>query len=586
MNFQFQTKKEKKLQWSMVVMLLTGWLLPLMLVALVLLYFVSAMLNRQIENTIEVSADKAVEICEIQLTEVVSASKNASYISTVRNSYNQYLVDGKAQMLYKEITNFLNQHYKYDESFVCTMLFFLDNPEQIYYAANSYQENSKTAGGYSTVQFFKENNMEEVIGRGNSLDTDVELVFLEERLYLIRNIVDTYYQPYAMIVIEVDPNKAFQSLESVWGAVRHEVYIDDLPTLNNGAGSRFDATRYDEIADESSYIRKGNDAYAFKNIKFGKHKMTFLVELDSKAIIDELAMVRYSFVLVVVFLIPLIGMIFYFFHTKVTKPVANLIMASQKIKAGEYGYQIEEKGNSEEFTFLTEAYNAMSGELQHQFQQIYLEELALRDASIMALQSQINPHFLNNTLEIINWEARLAGNEKVSGMIEALGTMLSFTMNRKQLHFHSLAEELTYVDAYLYIISTRFENRFHAEKEIEEQLLRVEVPRLIIQPVVENAVEHGMKGKKTGKVLIRIYSCDKDMCIEIINDRKLEEKEKERIKTLLSGEIDPKAARVSLGIRNVNDRLKIIYGDFSGLSITGDEKGNTVSTIRIRMEDI
>ena len=77
----------------------------------------------------------------------------------------------------------------------------------------------------------------------------------------------------------------------------------------------------------------------------------------------------------------------------------------------------------------------------------------------MALQSQINPHFLNNTLEIINWEARLSDNRKVSAMIEALSTMLEATLNRKKRHMVALSEELSYVDAYLYIISQRLGER-------------------------------------------------------------------------------------------------------------------------------
>lgn len=88
------------------------------------------------------------------------------------------------------------------------------------------------------------------------------------------------------------------------------------------------------------------------------------------------------------------------------------------IEEGKFGYQIEMKGNSKEFAYLTDAFNSMSAKLKYQFETIYSEELALKDARIMALQSQINPHFLNNTLEIINWEARINENYKVSQMIE------------------------------------------------------------------------------------------------------------------------------------------------------------------------
>ena len=97
----------------------------------------------------------------------------------------------------------------------------------------------------------------------------------------------------------------------------------------------------------------------------------------------------------------------------------------------------------------------MSGRLKYQFDHIYEEELALKDARIMALQSHINPHFMNNTLEIINWEARLAGNDKVSEMISSLGTLLDAALDRKKQPEVPLKEELTYVKAYLFIMKER-----------------------------------------------------------------------------------------------------------------------------------
>ena len=99
----------------------------------------------------------------------------------------------------------------------------------------------------------------------------------------------------------------------------------------------------------------------------------------------------------------------------------------------------------------------MSKVLKNWFDHIYEEELALRDAQkIMALQSHLNPHFMNNTLEIINWEARLSGNEKVSQMIGALATIMNAGIDRKHEPQVTLSQEMSYVDAYLYIISGAF----------------------------------------------------------------------------------------------------------------------------------
>ncbi len=182
--------------------------------------------------------------------------------------------------------------------------------------------------------------------------------------------------------------------------------------------------------------------------------------------------------------------------------------------------------------YLDNAFNSMSDKLKNQFEQIYLEELALRDANIMALQSQINPHFLNNTLEIINWEARMEGNDRVSSMIEALSTMLEATMDRKKQQMIPLSEEISYVEAYCYIIRQRFGEKFQFEKQIDPELLQTEVPRLIIQPIMENAVEHGLSGR-AGKIVLRIYAEEDKLKIAIINDGLMSIEDKRKVDNLL-----------------------------------------------------
>lgn len=176
------------------------------------------------------------------------------------------------------------------------------------------------------------------------------------------------------------------------------------------------------------------------------------------------------------------------------------------------------------------------------------------------------------------------GNDKVSGMIEALATMLNATMNRKQRRFVMLSEELSYVDAYLYIISSRYGERFGVYREIDESLLGVSVPMLIIQPIVENAVEHGVEENKKGSVGIKIYGESDKLYIKVSNDGALKESDKEKIRRLLGdGEEKLDESHISLGIRNVNRRLKIIYGMECGLTIESDEENRTVSTIIVKL---
>lgn len=577
---------KKSLTFSMILMMTVGWVLPVMAVALCMLYFVSSMMNTQIEKNIVTSTEKAVEICEMKLKEIMTASKNASYIQTIRDSYYEYQKTGDETRLYNNITYFLNQQYKYDESMLCTMVFLLENPENIYYTYNTYQENNIGSDGYNRVTYFRERALDKVVSAGESLDTGTMLVSVEEHVYMIRNLVDATFKPYAMIVIEIHPDSVFGSLESVWGEEAYQIYLDREPLLAMEAEKAPDTSLLQEGKNIVRDIPMGDHdvSYSYMTTGFEDQKITYVVQIDNRTIVDEYHMLRYAVLLIVVSLIPLVIMMYQFFGRKVSKPVRELVQATEEIIGGNYGHQITNYASSAEFDYLERNFNAMSSKLQYQFQTIYEEELALKDANIMALQSQINPHFLNNTLEIINWEARLCGADNVSGMIEALGTMLRATMNRKQRRYVTLAEELSYVDAYLYIIAQRFGDRFHIYRDIDESLLQMEVPILIIQPIVENAVEHGVETNKDGTVGIRIYSDWDRIIIEVINDGKLSEADKERIAFLLKGEeMDDNEHHVSLGIRNVNRRIKIIYGEECGLTIQDDENNNTVSRIVVKM---
>lgn len=178
------------------------------------------------------------------------------------------------------------------------------------------------------------------------------------------------------------------------------------------------------------------------------------------------------------------------------------------------------------------------------------------------------------------------GNRKVSSMIEALSTMLEATMNRKNIQLIPLSEELSYVDAYLYIIGQRFGENFSCRKDIDESLLSVKVPRLIIQPIIENAVEHGMNIREGGQVSLRVFRRDDKLYIEVMDNGVLTGKDKDKIYKLLNEKQEEadKQSSLSLGIRNVNERLKIIYGEECGLTIVSNAQGNTVSTIIVKTE--
>ncbi len=567
--------RNRQLKWSMIKMLAAGWFLPFLLISIMLLFFVSKRMDRQLQNTIMTSADKSIELCELRLKQAMESSKEASYQPMLKEGYARYLQDGDDVKLNRTASNFIIQHYRVNTDFNLTYLYFIHDPEN---ACMTYQD-------YYDAKAFMDYALEEVMELSRDLDTSIAFVNIHGRMYMVRNIVDSNFRPFAVLTMELNVEDMFGGLRAIWGFHEGDVFIDDVSVFGVYEEDPCLTLIEEKDMEKPHYYHRGEKAYIYMRLDSGWHKTAYAVTLDESVIAGETVVLRYLLIMLAVFMIPLIIVVFVFFHQSVNKPIGALRDAYKEIEKEHYGFHVKTDTRHEEFADLDEAFNSMSDKLQYQFEKIYLEELALRDANIMALQSQINPHFLNNTLEIINWEARMAENYKISAMIESLSTMLEATMNRGRKQLIPLSEEMSYAEAYLYIISRRFGEKLSITKEIDENCLQVMVPRLIVQPILENAIEHGVNFAGKGKIRIRISREEDRLFIEVMNNGKLTDKDREKIAQLL-GEKDVRETRsVSLGIQNVNKRLKLLYGGDCGLTIKSDKDGYTVSTIIVKIDN-
>lgn len=559
-------------------MLLACWFIPLALLSIIMLFLVSSKVNEQLRSTIETSAEKAIEISQMRIEETLQASKNASYNTVIRDSYGRYLEDGNKQQLYQEVSLYLTQQYRYNTDFKSTILYFTEDPDTLYFTFSN-----GSGSTYDSVKDFERYAKKEVQQTAQRLDTYTGFLDIKGKIYMVRNLVDSRFEPYAVLVMELNPQEILGSLESVWGYEESCVFIDGVPLLGSWAEDRF-AYEIEGRDFSSIYLKGQKESYVYKRTACDRHRVAYAIRLDNRKILAETYSLPLLLVIFCIFMIPLVAMVFLFFHKKVTKPIKRLAVAYGEIEQEKYGYHIPQMDVDQEFYYLYEAFNRMSDKLQYQFEKIYLEELALRDADIMTLQSQINPDFLKNTLELIDCEAGKAGNQRVSGMIEALSVMLGASMDKKHPTV-SLAEEMTYVDAYLYIVKERFGEKLSVEKEIDESLLQEEVPKLIIQPVLENALEQGADASTGRKVKLHIFKQEEMIHIEVWSDKTLTEQEREKIQRLLSEGDDQAEHSMSLGIQNVNKRLKIMYGEASGLTIESDKENHAISTLLVKIDE-
>lgn len=201
----------------------------------------------------------------------------------------------------------------------------------------------------------------------------------------------------------------------------------------------------------------------------------------------------------------------------------------------------------------------------------------LKKAQAVALQSQINPHFLNNTLETVNWTAisLLGGKNEVSEIVSALSSMLRMSLGNTDTII-PLRDEIRHCQSYLEIQKRRYENRFEVAWEIPEELYECKTIRMILQPIVENAIYHGMK-HLSNKGLICISGRKDGEIVEIrVEDNGLgmTETEVHELNKIMQSEMIKESRHI--GIANVNQRLKLYFGEESGIIIDSAEGSGTV----------
>ncbi|MCR5427635.1 MAG: hypothetical protein K6F16_01430, partial [Lachnospiraceae bacterium] len=213
----------------MIRLLVFGWIVPLTVATVLVTVVMSARLSKQMRETVTNSLSKVASLIEAGFEECNKASRDATYLGVIQEAYNEYLQTYDEQKLYNDITVFLTGQYRYNQRSDCVMLIFTERPDLFYSAYDS-------SATYKDVMSFRQNGLNNVLALSGSLDTGICLYTDETGLYLARNLVSPSYQPYAMIVMKLDPDEMFGSLKSVWGYSDAAVYIDGMPVYGSELG--------------------------------------------------------------------------------------------------------------------------------------------------------------------------------------------------------------------------------------------------------------------------------------------------------------------------------------------------------------
>lgn len=559
-------KNTPSLRRQMAWIILLCWLLPMAIAATVVGWYLLSGAGRQKEQAIAEQFQMNLQLGADRVNSAVEASRLPSYDPEFREGWNQYHRDGGYNLLYRRSYALFNRLYQSDSRFLYGVFCFSDDPEEKVITV----VNGSAGLFHNQVREQWAADWPEVRELASRLDTTVGFLEREGRVYLVRNMMDSGYRPVGVLALAMDPDYFFGDLALLPWAAAVSVTLEPEVTLTlKGSDPPQPGVRMVEHTIRSrDYTLRGT------------------AEVDYAALLTGAESYRWLLPAMGVSLLLLLLFTFRFFRRRISRPVQVLMEGAAHIRQGELGYQIDTGTGSREFQYLTDSFNQMSGQLRNQFDRLYQEELARRDAQIKALQAHINPHFLNNTLEIINWQARMSGDVKASKMIEALSTVLDAALDRKGSPQVRLAEEMTYVNAYLYIVKERFGKRLAVDTDIPQELMDCLVPRLILQPVIENAVEHGIGPSGHGRVALRGFREGERLILEIENNGGLSPRDEEHIARLLSPDYDMQnESSGNIGIANVNQRLRILYGPDCGLTITRGEGSAVIARLTVAVRE-
>lgn len=255
----------------------------------------------------------------------------------------------------------------------------------------------------------------------------------------------------------------------------------------------------------------------------------------------------------------------------VSSRIERLTHFMQEVQDGSMDMQME-SDDRDEIGMLYRGFGSMMKRIRTLINEVYLSKITQKEAELKALQAQINPHFLYNTLSLINWKALAAGEEDISRMTLAMSTFYRTALNRGR-NVLQVEAELSNTRAYLEIQSMLHDGDFDYEIEVQPEILQCESLNLILQPLVENAIHHGIEEKTDGRGKITVRGWKEDNCVWFMvedNGVGMEQEVADKILTMESK---------GYGVRNVDERIRLCYGEKYAMKVESVVGKGTKMTI-------
>lgn len=486
-----------------------------------------------------------------QITEMLSTILYTnSYIENVR-----FITDGKVYSVSKDSTKIMNKtgvmerQWEYSpEEKRKYHVFPVSSDNQYYY--NSNQLVFTIARNYMNMRTVT-GALDDVLGTVYLDITPRQFEILEKKIELGENSSISIYDMEEGLCI-------YSRTEAEIGSI-DENMIENLELFQGDSGIyRDEGTIY-------SYHRIENTGWMA------------VAKIDQSDVVSMYAVNSRYFVIFIFLISVIIALMFYMVSQQITRPARILKNAMEGMEEGKLDTRVDIRTN-DEMEVLGNGFNQMADNLQKYINQVYLAKIHQKDAEFNALKSTIKPHYLYNTLEVIRMSALTRQDILVADMLGSLSKQLRYLMGN-HTDMVTLREEIENIQDYFYIVQIRFENRFELEIDIDNECMDLYVLKLILQPIVENAVNHGLRTKQgVGKISIKAQIEEESLVIIVMDDGiGMSDAQVQILKEKMEipyGKINEKGK--SIGMKNVFDRIRMNYGEEYGFTIVSMEGFGTI----------
>ncbi|WP_461204999.1 sensor histidine kinase [Clostridium sp. DL1XJH146] len=577
-------------RYKIILLVTLTIMLPLMLFGGYLYYFVynnllPQNLSKEIEAPLHQITDSIVSkyrIIDNSFNLFLSNQKIRSNLLTLSKEEQTYYLKSLTKLNIESELKYSVLHDYGWNSGLMKSVFIFEKEDNFFYLLHDYELDEEFIN--AQINFYKnlkdEENKETIILPSQKYNT---LYFVKDIKTLISK------ETVGKLILSINEDELNNNFTSSLKEKKYIALIVDenkniiYHTDRSKIGSQFEMEKsFYKAVNSTKDFKYNNELYFVGSEEIDDLGLTSFIMVPKNEITSIGIITKYTFIILATILLALI--ISFYASSTITKPFNDLIEHLKKVKNENFKSKMPHY-KYKELDQVSITYNNMLDEIQNLIDEVYKKQLLLKESELKALQAQINPHFIFNVLETISWEAKMSGNENITIMVHSLGELLRSNFTFSNHEKIKIAEELKYVNFYLDLQNIRFGDKIHIHINIaNNDLLHLFIPKLSLQTIVENAVVHGLENKLgNGDLDIQIYSEEKFIYL-VVTDNGIGFDTRDLSIHLSNCSDNNENGRKHIGLRNINQRIKLLYGDTYGLTIKSKIDKGTTATIKIPID--